>query len=136
MARRNTLVISERLTSHLACPDICIPPIGLTLTLTLEEPDQRVCDPDHTSRTCCDGCNVAKPAGRRLSTTRHRSQSWPTLPASSQEEFQTGANAMIKKILLGFAALVVVFLIVVAMQPNEYRVARTAAVAAPPDRVF
>ena len=43
---------------------------------------------------------------------------------------------MLKKILLGFVALVVVFLIVVAMQPNEYRVARTAAVAAPPDRVF
>ncbi len=43
---------------------------------------------------------------------------------------------MIKKILLGFGALVVVFLIVVAMQPNEYRIARTAAVAAPPDRVF
>ncbi len=43
---------------------------------------------------------------------------------------------MLKKILLGFAALVVVFLIVVALQPNEYRVARTAAVAAAPDRVF
>jgi uncharacterized protein YndB with AHSA1/START domain len=43
---------------------------------------------------------------------------------------------MLKKILLGIAALVVVFLIVVAMQPNEYRVARTTAVAAPPDRVF
>ena len=43
---------------------------------------------------------------------------------------------MLKKILLGFAALLVVFLVVVAMQPNEYRVARTAAVAAPPDRVF
>ena len=43
---------------------------------------------------------------------------------------------MIKKILLGFAALIVVFLIVVALQPNEYRVARTAAVAAAPERVF
>ena len=36
-----------------------------------------------------------------------------------------GGHAMFKKILLGLAALVVVFLIVVAMQPNEFRVART-----------
>jgi Polyketide cyclase / dehydrase and lipid transport len=43
---------------------------------------------------------------------------------------------MFKKILLGFAALIVVFLIVVALQPNEYRVARTAAVAVAPERVF
>ena len=43
---------------------------------------------------------------------------------------------MLKKILLGFTALILVFLIVVALQPNEYRVARTAAVAAAPDRVF
>ena len=43
---------------------------------------------------------------------------------------------MFKKILLGFAALVVVFLIVVALQPNEYRIVRAAAVAAAPDRVF
>jgi hypothetical protein len=43
---------------------------------------------------------------------------------------------MLKKILLGLAALVVVFLIVVAMQPNEFRVARTANVAAAPARVF
>jgi uncharacterized protein YndB with AHSA1/START domain len=53
-----------------------------------------------------------------------------------RKSYQTGADAMIKKIVLGFAALVVVFLIVVAIQPNEYRIARTAAVAAPPDRVF
>ena len=50
--------------------------------------------------------------------------------------FQTGANAMLKKILLGLVALIAVFLIVVAVQPNEFRVARTASVAAPPDRVF
>ena len=43
---------------------------------------------------------------------------------------------MFKKILLGLAALVVVFLIVVAMQPNEFRVARTVAITAPPERVF
>jgi hypothetical protein len=43
---------------------------------------------------------------------------------------------MLKKILLGLAALIVIFLIVVALQPNEYRVARSAAVAAPPEQVF
>jgi polyketide cyclase/dehydrase/lipid transport protein len=43
---------------------------------------------------------------------------------------------MLKKILLGLAALVVVFLIVVALQPNEYRVARSAAMAAAPAQVF
>jgi uncharacterized protein YndB with AHSA1/START domain len=43
---------------------------------------------------------------------------------------------MIKKILIGLAALVVVFLIVVALQPDEFRISRSAAVAAPPDQVF
>lgn len=43
---------------------------------------------------------------------------------------------MIKKIALGFAAVVAVFLIVVAIQPAAYRVARTATLAAPPPVVF
>jgi hypothetical protein len=43
---------------------------------------------------------------------------------------------MFKKILLGLAALIAVFLIVVAMQPDEFRVSRSASVAASPDRVF
>jgi hypothetical protein len=43
---------------------------------------------------------------------------------------------MFKKILLGLAALIAVFLIVVAMQPDEFRVSRSATVAASPDRVF
>jgi polyketide cyclase/dehydrase/lipid transport protein len=47
---------------------------------------------------------------------------------------------MIKKILLWTAAilavLVVGFVIVVAMQPDDFRVARSATMAAPADRVF
>lgn len=43
---------------------------------------------------------------------------------------------MVKKILLGLLAVVVVFLIVVAMQPNEYRIERSATLAAPPAEVF
>ena len=43
---------------------------------------------------------------------------------------------MLKKILLAFAALIAIFLIVVALQPDEYRVSRTAAIAAPAPAVF
>lgn len=43
---------------------------------------------------------------------------------------------MLKKILIGLAALIVAFLIVVALQPSEYRVVRTAGVSAPPAAVF
>lgn len=43
---------------------------------------------------------------------------------------------MLKKILLGLAALIVVFLIVVAFQPASYRVTRTATLPAPPAEVF
>lgn len=43
---------------------------------------------------------------------------------------------MLKKILLGLAALIAVFLVVVALQPDEYRVTRAAAIAAAPERVF
>jgi hypothetical protein len=43
---------------------------------------------------------------------------------------------MLKKILISLAALVVVFLVVAALQPNEYRVARTASISAPPAVVF
>jgi hypothetical protein len=43
---------------------------------------------------------------------------------------------MLKKILLALAVLIVVFAIVVAMQPSEFRVVRTAAIAAPPAVVF
>jgi uncharacterized protein YndB with AHSA1/START domain len=43
---------------------------------------------------------------------------------------------MVKKILLGLLAVIVVFLIVVALQPGEYKVTRSAAMNAPPGPVF
>ena len=43
---------------------------------------------------------------------------------------------MLKKILLGLAGLVVILLIVIAAQPAEYRVSRTALLAAPPTALF
>ena len=43
---------------------------------------------------------------------------------------------MLKKILIGLAVIVGVFLIVVALQPADYRVTRTATIAAPPAVVF
>ena len=43
---------------------------------------------------------------------------------------------MLKKILLAFAALIVIFLIVVAFQPDEFRISRTANMAATAPAVF
>jgi hypothetical protein len=47
---------------------------------------------------------------------------------------------MVKKTLIGIgatlAAAILVFVIVVAMRPSEYRITRTAKMAAPPDEVF
>lgn len=43
---------------------------------------------------------------------------------------------MIKTILIGLAAIIVVFLIVVALQANEFRVERSAALAASPAVLF
>lgn len=43
---------------------------------------------------------------------------------------------MLKKILLGLVAIIVVFLIVAAMQPADFRISRTAVIAAPPAAVF
>jgi len=43
---------------------------------------------------------------------------------------------MLKKILLGLVAIVAVFAVVVALQPSDYRIARSATVAAPPADVF
>jgi uncharacterized protein YndB with AHSA1/START domain len=45
-------------------------------------------------------------------------------------------TALWKKLLLLFALMVVAFLVVVAMQPNEFRVSRAAAMAAPPSAPF
>ena len=39
-------------------------------------------------------------------------------------------------ILIAIAAIVVLFIIVVAMQPDEFRVARSAGIAAPPGKIF
>jgi Polyketide cyclase / dehydrase and lipid transport len=43
---------------------------------------------------------------------------------------------MIKKVLIALAAIVVVFIAVVAMQPSEFRVARSAIIRAPAPDVF
>jgi hypothetical protein len=43
---------------------------------------------------------------------------------------------MLEIILIALALIIVVFLIVVAMQPAQYRVARSATVAAPAQAVF
>ena len=43
---------------------------------------------------------------------------------------------MLKKILIGLAMIVVVFLIVVAMQPSEYHVTRSISISAVPAVVF
>lgn len=43
---------------------------------------------------------------------------------------------MLKKILLTFAILVIVFVIIVALQPSDFRVARSTTISAPPPVVF
>jgi hypothetical protein len=43
---------------------------------------------------------------------------------------------MLIKILIALAVIVAVFLIVVAMQPNTFRIARSTAIAAPPSAIF
>jgi uncharacterized protein YndB with AHSA1/START domain len=43
---------------------------------------------------------------------------------------------MFKKILLAIVAVIVVFLVVVSLQPSDFRVERSAVVAAPPEAVF
>jgi uncharacterized protein YndB with AHSA1/START domain len=43
---------------------------------------------------------------------------------------------MWKKILIGLAIIIVVFLVVVALQPADFQVTRAATIAAPPETVF
>jgi hypothetical protein len=43
---------------------------------------------------------------------------------------------MIRKILIALAGIVVVFVAIVAMQPSEYRVARTVRISASAPAVF
>src|SRR5688572_23255939 len=45
-------------------------------------------------------------------------------------------SSIFKKILLGLAAVVVAFVVVVAVQPADFQVARSATIAAPPSAVF
>jgi hypothetical protein len=43
---------------------------------------------------------------------------------------------MLHIILIAIAAIVVIFIIIVAMRPNEFRVTRSAGIAAPPENFF
>jgi hypothetical protein len=43
---------------------------------------------------------------------------------------------MLKKILIGLALLIAALVVIVALQPSEFRVERSAAIAAPPADVF
>ncbi len=43
---------------------------------------------------------------------------------------------MFKKILIGIAVIILVFLVVVAMQPADFRITRSTTIAAPADVVF
>ncbi len=43
---------------------------------------------------------------------------------------------MAMKILIALAVIVVVFVIIVTLQPSEFRVARSATISAPPPTVF
>lgn len=43
---------------------------------------------------------------------------------------------MLKKILIGVVALIAIFVVVVALQPSEYRIERSATVSAPAGVVF
>ena len=43
---------------------------------------------------------------------------------------------MLKKILLGLVAIIVIFLIVAALQPADFRITRSTVIAAPPAAVF
>ena len=43
---------------------------------------------------------------------------------------------MLKKIVIALAAIIAIFLIVVAMQPSEFRVERSTKIAAPAKTVF
>ena len=43
---------------------------------------------------------------------------------------------MLKKILIGLLVIIIVFLVVVALQPADFRVTRSATIAAPPEVVF
>ena len=43
---------------------------------------------------------------------------------------------MLKKILIALAVIIAAVLVIVAIQPSEFRVERTTTIAAPADAVF
>ena len=43
---------------------------------------------------------------------------------------------MLRKILIALAVIIVVFVVVVAVQPADFRITRTATIAAPPEAIF
>jgi hypothetical protein len=55
---------------------------------------------------------------------------------SEDTSARRGVVSVLKKIGIGIATIVVLFILVVALQPSEYRVKRSASIAAPPARVF
>jgi hypothetical protein len=57
-------------------------------------------------------------------------------PAQPLPHYRGRTRRMLPWILIGVAVVIVVFLIVVAMQPPEYRVIRATTIAAPPAAVF
>jgi hypothetical protein len=67
-----------------------------------------------------------------------------TTPSSVSRETQVPSHGkkagVLKKILIGLAALVIalviVFIAVVAVQPSEFRITRSATVSAPPETVY
>ena len=59
----------------------------------------------------------------------------PLRSRPSEQNFMT-KKPMLKIILIAIPTIIVVFIIIVAMQPSSYRVMRSLAIAAPPDALF
>jgi hypothetical protein len=57
---------------------------------------------------------------------------------SRKNKCSCGRNGivMLKKILIGLAVIIVGLLVVVAVQPSQFQVTRTATISAPPPAVF
>lgn len=58
----------------------------------------------------------------------------PPNPAPSK--LTTHLSSMLKKILCGLAVILLILVVVVAMQPADFRISRSAVIAAPPAAVF
>src|SRR5438270_2206551 len=54
----------------------------------------------------------------------------------TQTSKRGGFGRIIMRILLGLLVLIIIFVIVVALQPAQYRVTRAATISAPPSDVF